>query len=573
MLLASAHDLNPLFGLFSLLLVGALATCLVSLRLRQSLIVGYFLCGILATSSGLHGWLAPHGVDPTELIETFAELGIVLLMFTIGVEFDLSELSHLRRIVRRAGLLQVFGTIALTIPAGLALGLPLAQAAFFGLIVALSSTALAMKGFQDLGMANHPAARAALGVALLQDVLVVFALLLLPGNSHGGEDNPWLRLVSTALRGAIFLGVCALLARFALPWLFKVVTRTRSRELFTLCVAALCIGIAWSASALGLNLALGAFAAGAVISGSIYRHRVLADILPFKDLFLALFFISVGLQIDLADLTARWPLYLASTAAILLGKTVVALLGARLLGLAPKASLYTAFSLASLGEFSLVLFSKGEALAPAWAGFGAWLAACTALTMALVPPLMALAPRLGGRLERLPGFRRRTGDSQKHRIDELESHAIVVGHGPVGQRLRASLEAVDVPVVVVELNADTVRALKKEGVPVLYADIRQPETLALAHAERARALVITFPDPALATAAITAARQINPEIQFFARAKFDSEVEQLRRSDAEGIVHDEIESGYALAREVLTAYSRDDETIDAEVLRLREHQG
>ena len=554
--LASGGEVSPLFGLLTLVLVGVVVVSLVLLRFRQSLLVGYFVCGVILANSGLLDWV---GADSGDL-DRLADLGVILLLFTLGLEFSFKEIKHLRRVALVGGSLQV-GLVGLVAGgACLAFGFDVPVAIALAIAVALSSTAVSIKAFQDLGMADSPAARVALGVAIFQDLLVIFFMIVLPPLLGQGGSGMASGLVLAVLKGALFLGACWFLSRHGIPQILHAVARTRSRELFTVTVVGLCAAVAFGAVQLELSAALGAFAAGLVVSESIYSHRVLADILPFRDLFLTIFFVSIGLLIDLGEVAANWALISSATLVILMVKFGVGFIAARRLGVSLRPCLLAAGALASTGEFSLVLLERiaDFGVFDAWPEVEQVLLVSTAIGMGLVPTLMRVADRFAPALERRGWLAERkvamvelTPEGER---DVLRDHVIVCGFGPVGRNLYQTLGKCNIPALVMELNADTVRKLSGQGEMVLFADARQPESLEMAGIRRARSIAFTFPDAEAAIAGMRLARQHNPEILVYARAKFTGEADRLREEGANHVFHDERESGQALIKSVVTCY-------------------
>jgi monovalent cation:H+ antiporter-2, CPA2 family len=559
LLAAGASTVTPFFGMLALVLVLAVFVSLVLVKLRQSLLVGYFLCGILIANSGV---LVLVGVPPDDpMIANLGELGVILLMFTLGLEFSLGELRHLWRVALIGGGVQVALTASIATACARFCGIPWAEAIVLSVAVALSSTAVAMKSFQDLGQPNNPGARVALGVALFQDILVILFILLLPA-LYGRNEGSTIGQIAWALtKGTLFLGAAVLLGRYGNTPLLHAVARTRSRELFTLTIIGTCAAVALAGEALDLSLALGAFAAGLVLSESIYSHRILSDILPFKDLFLTIFFVSVGLMIDVGTLVNEWLFVLVGTVVILLVKGSIVFGVTWLLKLPLRPALLATASLASTGEFSLVLLKKAGGFRPFDPAVEQLLLACTAVTMGLVPSLMRGAGPLGRWLENkgvAPGVKRApVGLAPTEAVRKISDHAIICGYGPVGKALNEALLKCDVPTLVLELNADTVRELKAQGQPVLFADAAHPEALDLAGIERARFIAFTFPAVAVTLAALPVVREKNRGILVFARAKFQAEVELLRAHDVQ-VIQDERESAIAMIENAMGAYQRAD---------------
>ncbi len=558
-LASGVANISPLFALLTLVLVLAVLFSLVLVKFKQSLLVGYLLSGVLIGNVGLL-WLT--GTDrEAPVIANLAEIGVVLLMFTLGIEFSLAELRHLWRTALIGGGVQVGITAGIAGLAASAFGFPPADSIVLGTAVALSSTAVAMKSFQDLGQQNNPGARASLGIALFQDIFVILMFLALPALYQEGNDGVAWRIGSSILKGIAFLAGAWLLGQYGLTPLLHAVARTRSRELFTLTVIGLCAGIAFAGGALDLSLALGAFAAGLVVSESIYSHRILADILPFKDLFLAIFFVSVGLLIDLSVVASEWQRVLLGSAVILVLKGVIVFAVLKWLKLPGRATMLAAGSLASTGEFSLVLIGRAGGYRPFDPGTEQMLLACTAVTMAAVPSLMRGAGSFSRWLERLgiltPHKAPPPSMAPTQVIKGIRDHAIICGYGPVGRALNEALKRCGVATLVMELNSDTVRSLKSAGQPVLFADATHPEALDLAGIARARLVAFTFPAVNATCVAVPLVRERNSGIFIFGRAKYPAEVARLRELDVR-VIHDERESAVAMVRAALSSYERED---------------
>ena len=557
---ASAGEISPLFGLLTLVLVGVVLVSLVLLRFRQSLLVGYFLSGVLLANSGLLDWV---GADSSDL-DRLAELGVILLLFTLGLEFSLTEIKHLRRVALLGGGLQV-GLVGLVSGATCVFfGFPFPVAIALAVAIALSSTAVSIKAFHDLGMADSPAARLALGVAIFQDILVIFFMIILPPLLGQGSGSMTAGIGIAVLKGILFLAACWFLSRRGIPQILHAVARTRSRELFTATVVGLCAAVAFGAVQLNLSAALGAFAAGLVVSESIYSHRVLADILPFRDLFLTIFFVSIGLLIDLGEVASNWALITSVTLIILVIKFGAGFLAAKRLGVGLRPCLLAAAALASTGEFSLVLFERiaDFGVFESWPELEQVLLVSTAIGMGFVPALMRFSDWLVPALERR-GWLQGKADpvvelTPEGEREALSGHVIVCGYGPVGRVLQESLAKCNIGALILELNADTVHEMVGHGILGLYADARQPEALEMAGVERARGIAFTFPDVDAAIAGMRLARQRNPEILVYARAKFTGEADRLREEGADHVFHDEQESGQALIKCVLTSYVEQD---------------
>jgi len=558
--LLAAAEVPPVFALLAIILIAVVAVSLALARFQQSLLIGYFLCGVLVANSGV---LALYGGEAMEeRIAQLADFGVTLLMFTLGLEFSLGELRYLRRAAFGGGPLQMALTVPLGLGLGLALGLPWAGALTLGMALAISSTAVGLKSLEDLGLGGSSGARFALGVAIFQDLAVISFAVLLPvlysAGTEGGLVVPAvLKLVG---KGLLFVALAAVLGRWVVPRVLTMVASTRNGELFTLTVFGLCVGIAFLGGALELSLALGAFVAGVTVSESIFRHRIMTEVRPLKDLFLSLFFVSVGLSIDLRLVAgAWWQIALLTTGLLLVKGTVVAVVSRRL-GWSLRAAVLAALGLASGSEFSLLLLHKANRLQP-WpeAPGQVWLAAI-ALSMALVPVLLRHADPLIAWLERrgLGSARIAPPPEAKpgERVKALRDHAIICGHGPVGQRLVAALDVIGVPSLVIELNADTVRTLHRSGRPVLFADATHHETWALAGVEHARLVAFTFSDSPVVATALPMLRERRRDVIVLARAKFASDVARLEKLGVDAVIHDEGVAAEAVVEAARAIYER-----------------
>jgi len=565
LLAAGAADVSPLFAVLSMVLLLAVLMSLLLAKLKQNFLIGYLICGIIIANTSLLGSFGNQHTEMDGVISHLAEMGVILLMFTLGIEFSIGEFKHLWRVSLIGGGIQV-GTIS-AIGGAIAwwCGIrPPAEVVVLAVSVALSSTAVAMKSFQDMGQPNNPSARTALAIALFDDIVVILFLLILPGLYGKGDESVAKEITFAVGKGILFLGGTLLLGRYGITPLLHAVARTRSSELFTLSVVALCSGVAVLGALLGLSPALGAFAAGLVVSESIYRHRIMADIMPFKDLFLAIFFVSVGLQIKLDAVMADWMRIVGFSMLILAVKGLVAFNVARLFKLPLRPALLTAAALSSSGEFSLVLLGKAADYRPADPYVQQLLLSCAALTMAVVPLLMRGSGRFGHALEKAGIFKTKKKPMDEHLtpthvIKEISDHAVICGYGPVGRALNEALRRSGVDTLVLELNSDTVRSLKASGQPVLFADASHSEALELAGIGRARMVAFTFPAVELTKAAVPIVREHNPSILIFGRAKFAAEIASLEELDIK-VIHDERESAMAMIDAARSVYQRVDLT-------------
>lgn len=554
--LAAGDGMPPLFALLAVMLISVVLVSLLLLRFRQSLLVAYFCCGILIANTGIMSLFG--GGESHEAVRQMADFGVVLLMFVIGLEFSIGELRFLRRYALTGGGLQMATCLLVTIALARLGGLPWNASVLLAVALAMSSTAISLKTLQDMELSNSRGARFALGVAILQDLFIIAFLVLLPLIlGHGSSGTRWTAQIGwLALRGTGFVALAAVSARWILPAVLQAVARTRSRELFTLAMMGSCLGLAFVAGLLELSLALGAFVAGLAVSETVYKHRILADILPIKDVFLTLFFVSVGLLIDLRVALANlWPI-LGLTVALTAGKTATITAIAWHLGLSNRQALLGALSLASAGEFSLLLL-QNPGVGSLWsADLQQTLVASSALSMGLVPGLVRLADPVAAWLNH-----HRLGRSQsprgagdlpvRQRVKELRGHVIICGHGVVGAALNQTLREAGLPTLVIEMNVDTVRQLMREEQAVLFADAAHEETWHLARLRDAALVAFTFPDAATTATALHHIRDINPEVSVLARARFAPDQARLERLGVQTVIHDEREAAAAAVTQTL----------------------
>ena len=450
MALEGLKDIVILFGL-------ALVTVILLRRFRFPSIIGFLLTGVLA---------GPHAfglIRDAHQVEQMAELGVVLLLFTIGIEFSLKELMRIKHLVLLGGGLQVVLTILAVAAFCTLSGFSAPQSTFFGFLVTLSSTAILMKLLADAGQMDTPHGKVALGILIFQDLCIVPLMLFTPLLAGGGDG---LREVAVIfVKAAAFIVTAHYGARFLVPWIFEQVVKSRSRELFILTIIFIGMGTAWLTAEAGLSLALGAFIAGLAISESEYSHQALGDIMPFREAFMSLFFISVGMLLDPAALLA-YPLLIASLVAIIIVVKTLITTGAGLaLGLPMRVALVAGLSLAQIGEFSFILSQAGlqhGLLSPE--AYQMFLAASIA-TMAMTPLCLKIADPLASyTVGILPHSWTRgrgvlSGGTKK---STLSDHVLIVGYGVNGKNLAKVLKHLKIPHTVIETNPFTVAAEKKK---------------------------------------------------------------------------------------------------------------
>lgn len=541
-----------LFELAVLLVAGAVIAY-VGYRLGLVPIVGFLLTGVLIGPNALGL------VHNQALIDQAAEVGVILLLFTIGIEFSLEKLARIQRLIFGGGGLQVALTSSLTLLVLLALGVPWQAGLFTGFLVALSSTAIVLKLLGDRGETGSTVGQISLGLLVFQDLAVIGMVLLVPmlaGAGGTAADIAW-----ALLRAAFVIALVLIVARRVMPPLLERVARTCSQELFLLSLIAICFGTAYLTSLAGVSVALGAFLAGLVVSESRFAAHAFGEIMPLQILFAATFFVSVGMLLDLGFLATHLPLVLGVVGAVLVLKVVTTGASVLALGYPLPAAVASSLMLAQVGEFSFVLerTAREFGLFPAGLeveGSQAFIAA-TVVLMVLTPPLSQLGARLQRRVE-MPTPPSR--DAEKAPLPDpaepvdLENHIVVADYGRTARRLVHALRQAGLPHVVLTLSPGRAQEAEREGSPVLRGDATRAHTLQHARIDRARVLVIPEYDPERALRIVMVARPLQPDLTIVTRVRYPSEVRTLVEAGVTAVVTEELEHVVGLFGEVARRY-------------------
>jgi len=563
--------MEELVFLKDLMLVFGISTLVVYLfhRLRQPAIVGFLASGVL---------MGPHGLSliaDVHQVELLAEIGVVLLLFTIGLEFSISKLNQMRQLVLGGGSLQVLGTILLIGGGAWLLGLPPAQAVFFGFLLALSSTAIVLKILMDRAEIDSPQGRFAVGILIFQDLCVVPLMLLTPVLS-GKEATSAVAILLVLGKVALTVTLIFSLSRLVVPRLLFEVVKMRSPEVFIISIILICLGTAWATSQIGLSLALGAFLAGMVIAESEYSHQVLANILPLRDGFISLFFISVGMLMDVRTLLNH-PLEVAGTlSAILIVKTVVVVGSVLVLGYPLRVAVLVGCALAQVGEFSFVLSRVGWEWGLITPQLNQYFLSASVISLLLTPFAIHISPKLAGGIGRLRWVERwfpgRKFEELKPEQVDIRDHVIIVGYGPGGRNLSRVLKAIEVPYCILELNGETVRRMRRNGEPIYYGDAASPEVLKHLVIHHARALVVAVSDPASIRRAVRVARDLNPRLYIIVRTRYMAEIDELYRLGADEVISEEFETSIELFARVLRRYHIPRTVIGEQIEKIRQER-
>jgi CPA2 family monovalent cation:H+ antiporter-2 len=538
-------------------------------HVRLPPVVAFLVTGVVLGPEALGVVRAVHEV------EQLAEIGVILVLFTVGLELSIKDLLRIRRTVLVGGTVQMAVVIGGVYAALSALGMTQREALFLGLIASLSSTAVVLRILQQRADMDSAHGRTSVAVLVYQDLAIVPMMLLVPVLAGGG-GSVVNALGGFALKAVGILALVLFLARVVVPQLLQRVVGTRSRDMFLLAVVTTCLAVAWVASTAGLSLALGAFLAGLIVSESEYSHQALADILPFRDLFSSFFFISIGMLLDVR-LVAQAPLLLtALVAGLLVLKAGAGAVATLAVGLSVRTAALTGMALAQVGEFSFILAGSGVREGVIGAVPYQWFLAAAVASIGATPFLISAGPRVAQALDRLPlpprlrfGGLSATVPGDPAGRAPPSDHVVVVGYGLNGGNVARAAAMAAIPFVVVEMNPATVREERARGVPIHYGDATQAAVLERAGVPGARVVIVAISDAA-ATRRVTAlARGLSPACRIIARTRYLHEVEPLRAAGADLVIPEELETSLEIVARVLASYLVSKPEIDSFLTEVR----
>ena len=532
----------------------SIAVVFVFHQFRFPSIAGFLVAGALIGPNGLNL------ISDIGTVQVLAEIGVVLLLFTIGIEFSLVQLVSLPRLMFLAAPIQVGGVLLIAWFGAMLVGLSWQQGMFWGFLFSLSSTAIVLKTLAERGDSDSIHGRATIGILIFQDLAVVPMMLLTPilaSQSEGGG----LAILLTLGKSVFVVVLVIAAAWYLVPKLLEHIVRSRSRELFLLTIIVLCLGIAWLTSLGGLSLALGAFIAGLVISESEYSHQAMAEVLPFRDSFNSLFFVSIGILMDWRVLFEH-PLPVAGLLVTILLVKFVAGAGAVLLAeVPPRSAIMVGIALAQVGEFSFLLAQQGQESGFLRGDPYQVFLAVSVLSMIVTPFLMRWSPYLARRVEAWQRLRHwlpsrttahvlRTAGKQIR----MKDHVIIVGYGLNGRNLARVLSDTEIPYLALDLDGDTVSREAKHGVPVYYGDATNPNVLRHMKIEDAKVLVVALSDPFITRRTVQVAKGLNPKLHVVVRTRYLRELEELHQLGADDVVPEEFETSIEIFALVLRTY-------------------
>jgi CPA2 family monovalent cation:H+ antiporter-2 len=546
------NNMEDFSFLQSLVIIFGLSAVVVFIlgKFRIPSIIGFLAAGVL---------LGPYGLELIEnihLVEIFAEIGVVLLLFTIGLEFSLKGLMQLRKAIFVGGFFQVSITALIAFAVVYYSGFNIAQSVIMGMLVSLSSTAIVLKLLADRAELDSPHGRVSLGVLIFQDFCVVLFILIVPmlkGSNGDAKD-----IIIVLVESLIFIAVVILAARWLVPLLLHQIVHTRMRELFVISIIFICLGTAYMTYKLGFSLALGAFIAGLVISESEYSYQAISDILPFKDSFNGLFFISIGMLMDINFFLSHALVIILIVTGIIAGKTVLSTLAVLLSQNNLRVSFHSALILSQIGEFAFVLAVTALKEGLMSENMYQMFLSSSIITMLLTPLLVASAPRISiwlvsrKKIERFKSMKLR--GTQSTATAARSDHVIIIGFGANGRNLALVLKELEVPYVILELNSRTVMQLKKEGEPAFYGDGTSREILHKLGIDRARVMVISITDASATRKIVMTARSLNPSLYIVVRTRYIGEVHDLLSDGADEVVPADFETSIELFSRVLNYY-------------------
>lgn len=522
-------------------------------------IVGFLIAGMIIGPDGFNL------IKSVNQIGVMAEIGVILLLFTIGLEFSLSQLIRIKKYLIIAGGIQLVSTILISTLLLSLLGIDISQAIFFGMLASLSSTAIVLKILSDKNELDSPHGKISLAILIFQDLAVVPMFLLLPllGKTNGLTGGE----ISLKLLTAIgVVGFLIILAKFLMPLIVYKIAQLRMREAFTIAIILLLLGTSYLTHKFGLSFALGAFIAGLILSESDYNHQILSEMLPFRDAFNSIFFVSIGLLLNVQFVLQNPLLITFVTFGVVLLKAIIIISIVLFLRLPLRVAILTGLGLAQVGEFSFILAQAGLNFNLLSSDYYNSFLASTIFTMTLTPFLFKLSSFLSLKSKDINIIKNTYPD----KIQKLKGHVIIAGFGLNGSNLARVLKETGIKYIVIELNPDTVKKERSKGENIIYGDVSKEEILHFANIEEANIIVFAISDPGITKIALKTAKKINPHIHSLVRTRFVNEVDELKNLGADEVIPEEFETALQIFRKVLEHYHIPLNVIMKQVTLLRE---
>lgn len=552
------QDLVVIFGLAVLVLW-------ICNRLRLPSIVGFLCTGVIS---------GPHGLGFAEggpEIETLADIGIVLLLFTIGLEFSLKRLLEVRRFFFIGGTLQLVLTTLFGTSMALFFNLPWRESLLYGLLLSMSSTAIVLKAFEAQGETDTPQGRVSIGILIFQDVIAIPIMMLIPLLSYK-EESVDLFVLLKLLIGLGLIALVFVAAVRIVPAILYQAAKIRSRELFLITVLTICIGVAWVAAAVGLSLAIGAFLAGLIISESEYRHEAMGNILPLQDIFSSLFFVSIGMLLDMNFVLEQPGVIALIVLSIFAIKGITGAITTLCIGFPLRIALITAIALSQIGEFAFVLVKVGIAHGIGSDYLYQQFLAVALLSMAISPALIGRSHTLTEYILRLPFLTRwqeKTCAPQDNCGEKLSNHVVVIGFGIAGKNLARAAKDTEVPYAILEMNPQIVRIERKKGEPIHFGDGTREAVLSHLNVETAKAVAIMVSAGSATHRIVSLVRKMNPYAYLIVRTRYVRDVDAMYRLGADDVIPDEFGTSIEMFMRVLHRYDIPHDRINTFAASLR----
>ena len=547
-----------------LVLSMATAVAVVFEKFRLPAILGFLLTGVI---------IGPHGfgiVSNGEHIRMLAEIGVVLLMLTIGLEFSVDRLRGMQNIAVFGGTLQIFISIAVSLLFAWWRGWTFYEGFFLGSVIALSSTAIVLKYLMDRGEIDSPHGRIAIAILIFQDLAVVPLMIFLSAFGQS-IDSVGLALGIALLKTVLLLAGAFVFSRYLLPQLLYRVAAIRNREIFFLFSVVVCLGMAWGSGALGLSMAIGALLAGFMFANTGFSHQLIGDIIPFRHLFVSIFFVSIGLLFDVHFFLTHIGLVLLVVSLVLFINFVIMTFLIMAFGFPPRVAVVTGIILSQIGEFSFLLIEMARSSGHITPLLYQVLLSTAFMTLILTPLFFAAIPFVLKVLSRFVifGVPPESWTRQDRGFSGLQSHVILCGFGPTGRDLAIAFQEENIPFVIIEMNPEKMREAKKMHMKVLYGDAANREVLKRAGIARARSVVVSFPDALGMNQIIRMVQDLNPSVILAVRTRYGGQMSQLYELGADIVVTEEWEASHELNRLILAELDVSDEKIEHHLGRIR----
>ena len=534
----------------TILLGAALVGGMIAHRLRQPIILGYLIVGVV---------VGPHAlglVDDVVLVEAAATAGVALLMLTLGLEVSFAQLRQVGKVGLWGCIAQILITFALGVLVGSTLfGWSFSQATLFGLVVSLSSTMVCFKILMDRGELDSVHGRIMIAILILQDISVILMIIVMPILGGAGQNLP-LALAIALGEAILSVGIAIALGMWVLPWLMGRIGGIRSRELFLLTVLVLGLGAALATQIFGLSAVFGAFLIGLVLHQTKFAHQALAEITPLRDIFAALFFVSLGMLLDPQFLIDHWEMVVMTAAIIIIMKFAVVFGIVRIFGYSGGVALLVGAGLFQIGEFSFILAQGGVNTGIITAQIYSLIIASAIVTMLLTPLSMSLVSRVYSKLARVPKGRQPETKFASP-VPELEQTqevqpVVLAGYGRVGQNIAGGLRDAGIPYTVIEIDPERIFRLRCGGIACIYGDASNAHVLSRLDLTKAKVLVVTFPDPLAVVTTVKTALRINPKLKIVARVHRTREAELLKSLGVTELISPEYEASLEFLKRILS---------------------